>query len=67
MFQPITQNCRNIIYLQNYFTLNAKRLFANAQKMPEYSAAFTLYAYSNGTKKELKDLTIVDLGQLSQR
>ena len=35
--------------------------------MPDYSAAFTLSAYSNGTRKELKDLATVDLGQLTQR
>ena len=67
MFRPITQNCRSTIYLQNYFTLNADRLLADARKVSEFSAAFTLSAYSNGSRKELKDLAAVDLGQLSQR
>ena len=67
MFQPATKNCRNIIYLQNYFTVNAKKLLTIAQKVPEYAAAFTLSAYNNETRKELKDLTTVDLDQLTQR
>ena len=67
VFRPITKNCRSIIYLQNYFTLNADKLLTITHNVPEYSAAFTLSAYSNGTRKELKDLATVDLGQLTQR
>ena len=66
-FEPATRNCRNIIYLQNYFIVNPVMLLEIASKMPEYSAAFTLSVYTGGTAKELKDLRTEDLDQLTQR
>ena len=67
VFEPATKDCHNIIYLQNYFTIDPGTLLQVANKLPEYSAAFTLSAYTGGKSQELKDLTAVDLDQLRQR
>ena len=67
VFEPATRDCHNIIYLQNYFTIGPATLLQVTNKLPEYSAAFTLSAYTGGKSQELKDLTAVDLNQLSQR
>ena len=67
VFEPATKDCHNIIYLQNYFTIDPSTLLQVANKLPEYSAAFTLSAYTGGKSQELKDLTAVDLDQLRQR
>ena len=45
VFEPATKDCHNIIYLQNYFTVNSKKILGIAEKVPEYSLAFTLNAY----------------------
>ena len=55
-----------MIYLQNYFTVNAEDLLKVAKGIPEYSAAFTLNAYTGEAKKPLKDLARVNLEELKQ-
>ena len=46
LFQPVIKDCQNLIYLQNYFTVNAEDLLKMAKELPEYSAAFTQNAYT---------------------
>ena len=67
VIEPATKDCHNIIYLQNYFTIDPATLLHVANKLPEYSASFTLNAYTGGKSQELKDLTAVDLDQLNHR
>ena len=67
VFEPAIRDCHNIIYLQNYFTIDPGTLLQVANKLPEYSASFTLNAYTGGKSQELKDLTAVDLDQLNHR
>ena len=45
-FQPATKDCKNVIYLQNYFTVNAEDILKKAKQVTEYSAAFTRNAYT---------------------
>ena len=67
MFQPIIKNCQNVIYLQNYFTVNSQELLQIARNLPQYSAAFTLNANKNREKIELADLTTLNLEQVTQK
>ena len=67
VFEPATKDCQNIIYLQNYFTVDAEMILEIAGKVPEYSAAFSSSSYTSSARKQLKDLSTVNLEELKQR
>lgn len=56
-----------MVYMQNYFTVNAELTLELARQLPEYSAAFSLNSYTGGAKKQLRDLSAIDLEGLTQR
>ena len=55
-----------MVFLQNNFVVNGEKVSRELDKLPQLAAAFSAKVLAGGKVKELKDLSGVDLGTVSQ-